>query len=210
MISEIKHWWSLGSAVAALTVMGSLLMAAEAQAVPFRDFRVGVQLADEAGRSGFGTERFTNYANFGNSVSPWAGDSNYYDPDAMSINLDMTQFSTLRDLDFRIGAQANDGNVEEGQIHFTPWASQGGGQTDLVTDTNGYDPDGYRVFLETREWPGTYRLSNFRLSVEAFDNGFYGVRQHTPWAHEHGGRSPFALDVDGYDPDGFRFGLEAY
>ncbi|MEV6910257.1 hypothetical protein [Amycolatopsis sp. NPDC051071] len=182
-----------------------------AEAAPPPNFRVGIQFADNGGRSGFGVEQFTGFVNFGTSVSPWAGDSNNFDPDGARINLDPAfGGGVLGQVDFRIGGQANDrGGREIGPATYTPWASQGGGSTDTITDSNSFDPDQYRLFLETRPLPPGAQISDLRLSILAVDRGEPdGVPAFTRWASQGGGRSGFALDADSFDPDGFRIGLE--
>ncbi|MER0244317.1 hypothetical protein AAHZ94_20405 [Streptomyces sp. HSW2009] len=197
------------TAVAAATA--ALSMAAlptSAQAAEVNSFRVGIQFADDGGRSQHGVEQFTKYAKFGNSVSPWAGDSNGRDPDAVLIDLQTVPGDLLGKLDFRIGAQAMDGSGGYGTVQYTPWASQGGGDSSYITDDNGYDPDKYRLFLDTRAWPTSANLNDFRLSVQAVDGGRPGVPTVTPWASQGGGKSAWALDDNGYDPDGIVIGLE--
>ncbi|MFB9393097.1 hypothetical protein ACFPM3_18495 [Streptomyces coeruleoprunus] len=152
-------------------------------------------------------EQFTGYAKYGNTSTPWAGDANGYDPDAVRINLD-TLPEALGQLDFRIGAQAMDNGGHYGPPQFTPWASQGGGASGLATDDNGRDPDKYRLFLETRSWPSSVTLTDFRLSVTAVDHGVPGVAAVTPWASQGGGRTTWAVDSNSYDFDGIVIGLE--
>lgn len=63
--------------------------------------------------------------------------------------------------------QAGDqrGNGGLGVVQCTPSASEGGGTTGYVTDSNAFDPDAYRVMLETRPWPtGENQAVDVRLS----------------------------------------------
>lgn len=198
----------LSGAVAVLAAASLLANPAAAQAADLTTFRVGIQLSDARATSQFGVEEFTNNVKFGNSVSQWAGDANDWDPDAVRLNLETNPGDPLVDRDFRIGAQAMDQKRYIGEIRYTPWASQGGGESETVTDNNSWDPDEYRLFLETRSWPSSATLVDFRLSVTAIDEGQRGVRAFTPWAGQGGGRSPWALDTNQYDFDGIILGLE--
>ncbi|MEI5101856.1 hypothetical protein RB200_29265 [Streptomyces sp. PmtG] len=197
------------SAAAAVAASVSLFAGAvPAQAAALPTFRVGVQLADAGGTSQFGAEQFTKNVKFGNSSSPWAGDANGYDPDAALIDLSTVPGDLLNQLDFRIGAQAMDGNGHYGPVQYTPWASEGGGDSPLATDDNGYDPDKYRIFLDSRRWPSSATLVDFRLSISTVDKGRPSVPAVTPWASQGGGRSPLAVDTNSYDFDGVVIGLE--
>jgi hypothetical protein len=191
---------------AALTVL-SFATATPANA-DATDFRVGIQLADHGGTSGFGVERFTGFARFGNSVTPWAGDSNNFDPDAVRVELNISTF-ILTGLDFRIGGQARDNGSHQGPIVYTAWASEGGGQTDLITDDNVWDPDQYRIFLDVRPMPAGEVITDVRLAVQAYDDkkGF-GNPTATPWASQGGGRSALALPLDANDFDAIVIELE--
>ncbi|GLZ37968.1 hypothetical protein [Actinokineospora sp. NBRC 105648] len=199
-----------GLAVAAATLTAVAVPAASAQAATLPNFRVGLQVADGGGFGGAGVEKFTTYAKFGGSTSDWATDSDYYDPDAVLVDLAAAPSGVLGAVDFRIGVQARESDGHLGPAEFTPWASQGGGTSPLATDDDGYDPDGYRVIVETRAWTAPFTPDDFRLSVEAVDGGIAGVPAFTPWASQGGGKSQYAIDSDGYDPDGIRVGLEVY
>ncbi|MFG3496794.1 hypothetical protein [Streptomyces sp. NPDC047886] len=75
-------------------------------------------------------------------------------------------------------------------------------------DSNGYDPDKHRIFLETRRWPSSVSLTDFRLSVTAVDQGVPGSAAVTPWASQGGGRTTWAVDSNSHDFDGIVVGLE--
>ncbi|WP_254076938.1 hypothetical protein [Streptomyces pacificus] len=199
---------SIAGLVAAAATASLLASPAHAHSAELATFRLGIQLADDGGASQFGQEQFTNNVKFGNSVSAWAGDANKFDPDAVRLNLETNPGDPLIGRDFRIGAQAMDKGSHLGPVQYTPWASAGGGQSDFVTDDNGWDPDEYRLFLDTRAWPSSASLVDFRISVTAVDKGVPGVPAFTPWAGQGGGRSPLALDTNGFDFDGFVLGLE--
>ncbi|MEU6148523.1 hypothetical protein ABZ816_00830 [Actinosynnema sp. NPDC047251] len=193
--------------LASVALTGTALPTANA-ATP--NFRVGIQFADGGGNYGVGVERLTGPASFGGGGTPWAGDSDNYDPDGALVDLALTPSGVLAGKDFRIGAQARESYGADGPVLYTGWASEGGGVTDLVTDSDGYDPDQYRVFLEVRPWSAPYELTDFRLSIEVVDQGSSGSPAFTRWASQGGGKSAFALDPDGYDFDGVKIGLEVY
>ncbi|MFE3329187.1 hypothetical protein [Streptomyces sp. NPDC059176] len=198
----------LSGSIAVVAGFSFLMSPAAAQAADLPTFRVGIQLADDGGSSQFGLEQFTNNVKFGNSSSNWAGDANKFDPDAVRLNLETNPGDPLVGRDFRIGAQAMDKGSHYGPIQYTPWASAGGGESALVTDDNGWDPDQYRLFLDSRAWPSSASLVDFRLSVTAVDKNQPGIPAHTPWAGQGGGRSPLAVDTNGFDFDGIILGLE--
>lgn len=183
------------------------------------DFSVGIQLADYGGKGGFGQKVFTpsaetSFANINDlNFTPFAGDSNRYDPDAAKIILQTYQFDPLYPIDFRIVAQAADraGTSQFGTIQATPWASEGGGISGFITDANGYDPDVYRLAIETRPWQNSnFELQDFRLGIQLGDRGGLqtGSRVFTPFASQGGGESSFGLDANGYDFDGFTITLD--
>lgn len=179
------------------------------------DFRVGLQLADNRGRGGFGPQVFTSSAESGNQgFTPFVGDSNRFDPDAVRLILDTNQFDLLDPLlDFRIVAQAADrgGTSQFGIIQATPWASQGGGISGFITDINSFDPDVYRLAIQTRPWSRTdVTLEDFRLGIQLDDNNFTGTgtRVFTPFASQGGGPSVFATDSNAFDFDGFTITLD--
>ncbi|WFB06135.1 hypothetical protein LRS74_03075 [Streptomyces sp. LX-29] len=203
-----KRMWTALSAAAGAVALSLTATPASASTAELPSFRVGIQLSDDRGRTQFGAEQFTRYAKFGNSVSPWAGDANGYDPDAVLIDLNTTPGSQLGRTDFRIGAQAMDGNGHYGPVQYSPWASEGGGESPVATDDNGYDPDKYRLFLDSRAWPISAPLLDFRLSVTVVDGPTSGVAAVTPWASQGGGRSEFAVDDNSYDFDGLKVGIE--
>ena len=131
------------------------------------DFRVGIQLHDgnEDNVKNEGDVRYSGYMKDGGDWSVYAGDSNYYDPDAFRIGLfpadpDGVGFY-LEDTDIRIGIQLTDkssdetGNSDhEGDAQYTPWASDLGGWSDFAGDSNYYDFDAVRVVIETQDAPG--------------------------------------------------------
>jgi hypothetical protein len=194
-----------------MTGAATVTLAPSASAAPLPNFAVGIQLADKGGASELGTEQLTKFANFGSSASLFAGDANNFDPDVARINLKPAFGGGLlnSNLDFRVGGRARDGGAELGAVVFTDWASAGGGVSDVVTDANSFDPDQYQVFLETRPLPPGAGFTDFRLFLIMTDAGEGdGFPAFTGWASLGGGQSAFARDRNGFDPDGFRIGLE--
>jgi hypothetical protein len=122
-------------------------------------------------------------------------------------------------LDFRLKIQASDAHPggHAGHVRHTPWASEGGGMSGLATDENRYDPDYFRVGIDTRPWPKTRRgeqrpsISDFRVGLKAIDlNGgdVEGREVFTPSAREGGGTSPWARDSNAFNPDGYMIRLD--
>ncbi|MEV0676070.1 hypothetical protein AB0I60_06045 [Actinosynnema sp. NPDC050436] len=208
MLSIGKAATATAVAVAALVPL--VVSAPTAGAATLPNFRVGFQLVDEGGRSGQGVEQFTGTANFGSSSSQFAGDSNDFDPDGARINLNPAfGGGTLNPVDFRIGGQARDRGRDLGAVVFTPWAGQGGGTSDVMTDPDAFDPDQYRVIIETRPLPPGVVIGDFRLGLNAVDRREpEGRPVFTGWASGGGGQSAYAFDANAFDPDGFRFILE--
>lgn len=177
------------------------------------NFRLGIQVADAAGTSAEGEARYTSWAKDASLASEWAADLDRFDPDAVRVGLEVETNHPLGDLDFRIGGQAfdqGDGN-NVGPTQFTPWASQGGGWTGLVSDTDSFDPDAFRIIVETR--PGTTNrvLSDMRIGLQMFDAAGSqpgNVIVYTPWASQGGGWTEYAVDADAFDPDGLKIKLE--
>jgi hypothetical protein len=182
----------------------------EEMATEFPNFRVGIQVADDAGKSAEGEARYTPWAKDNPGSSDFAADLDWFDPDAVRVGLDVEGSNSLGPIDFRLGAQAVDGN-DVGPAQYTPWASQGGGWTGLVSDTDNFDPDAFRVIVETRPWSGARVLSDARLGLQLYDNGGQepgNLVVFTPWASQGGGWTSYAVDRDSFDPDGLKLKLE--
>lgn len=207
---------TLNKAMIGIALAGVALVAtpaaASAAATDIPNFRIGIQAIDNGTQ--VGDPEFTPYATFGGGCSPWAGDTNTYDPDGAAILLQGAPRGTLGSRDFRIGVQVTDNNGSQtGAIQWTPWASQGGGVSPYAFDSNGYDPDQFRVCLDVRPMPANVAIYDFRLSVKVVDHGTAeaaGIRQYTPWMLDGGGASPFAYDRNSYDPDGIAIGIDVY
>jgi hypothetical protein len=186
------------------------------EAISVAAFAVGFQTADNVKRVGLqaGDVQWTNSIAFGPSVSGFACDENCFDPDYGRIYL-RSDFAQVNNTDFRICLQGSDGGrgfVEQGRPGCTPWASQGGGEGERATDANGFDPDSYRISIETQPWPSNVPTSvDFRLRGRAFDRKDFNApwSAFTRWSRE-GGTSDtgFFCDSNCFDPDGFQVQLE--
>ena len=78
-------------------------------------------------------------------------------------------------------------------------------------DPDAFDPNAFRVKVQSRPWTSTRAVKDFRVGVQVFD---YAGREmsnnieYTAWASEGGGWSEYAVDQDQFDPDGFKVKLE--
>ena len=123
-----------------------------------------------------------------------------------------TPGSNPRGSSFQVADQG--GTSGFGPKQYTPWASEvtdgNGGWSEVALDADAYDPDAVRIKLQTRDWPSPRTLKDIRIGIQLYD--FAGTQAgpivYTPWATEGGGWSPWALDLDGYDPDGVKLKLE--
>lgn len=184
------------------------------------NFRVAFQLADRHGQSDIGAAQYTGWANDTNNVwSEWAGDANMFDPDVVRIHLERDSRDIKIDKDFRFMMQAadNQGRSGIGTKQVTPWASEGGGWSPVVLDSNSYDPDVFRIKTQTREWNSDQRLTGFRLGLRLYDNlgqqpgptvGYTGWIRNADGANNTGGWSEWVGDANSYDPDGLAIRLE--
>lgn len=182
-----------------------------ANAIP--NFLIGLQVADDSGSSAEGEPRYTNKANAPHIWSEWAMDMDQYDPDAVKVGLEVDEPNSLPDRDIRIELQAADGGGSSalGPKQTTPWASEGGGWSGLATDADAYDPDAFRVKIQTRPWMSSRTIDDLRLGLQLFDSNGRELGNSivfTPWASEGGGWSDYVVDRDEYDPDGLKIKLE--
>ena len=61
--------------------------AAGSTATDLPNFRVGIQAMDKGTQ--IGDIEVTPYASFGGGCSPWAGDTNTYDPDGIAVGIEV-------------------------------------------------------------------------------------------------------------------------
>jgi hypothetical protein len=177
------------------------------------NFRVGLQVADEGGAGAEGEPRYSSWAKDAQIWSEWAMDDDQFDPDAVKVALEVEQDNPLPEADFRLEIQAADGGAATGlgPKQFTPWASEGGGWSGFVTDADAFDPDAFRIKVQTRPWTSTRTIRDLRLAIQLFDNKgkeLGNIVSYTPWASEGGGWSDYALDRDQFDPDGIKIKTE--
>lgn len=183
-------------------------------------FRLGLQASDNGCSNQVGTRNFSDFAESTTSAwTRWTSDSNHYDPDCLRVTLKVPNAGDALALDFRLKIQASDAHPgsHAGPVRHTPWASEGGGLSGFATDDNRYDPNYFRVGIDTRPWPRTRRgspwprISDFRVGLKAIDlNGgdVSGREVFTPSARDGGGTSPWARDSNAYNPDGYTIRLD--
>ncbi|MFC3034507.1 hypothetical protein ACFOEE_18545 [Pseudoalteromonas fenneropenaei] len=175
------------------------------------DFRIGVQVLDDAGRDP-GRVEYTGYLTSGSvTQTDWVTDRDAYDPDAIKLHLSVLK-GVPNNKDFRLAIQAADkrGNGDFGYWQYTPWASEGGGWSGFAFDADRYDPDAVRLKIETRNWQVPAALQDFRIGLRVADKkgSDIGESTFTPWASQGGGWTDLAVDSDSYDFDGWEVKLE--
>ncbi len=185
------------------------------------DIAAGIQFIDHGCTGGMGQYSITAYANAitGAAASQWAADSNYYDPDCVRVTLQKSAAALTKDV--RICVQVADSmspnmfgvitNVDQvGDNRCSPWATDGGGWSGWAYDTNGDDPDGARLTLETRALPSGKQIDDLRLGIQTGDHKcdrrLSGV-VYTPWTNDGGGWSGWASG--GADPNCLRVELQS-
>ena len=118
-----------------------------------KDLKICVQLSDKSPGSHSGGVKCTPWASEGGGWSDWASDDNQYDPDYVKIQLQTRDLPDDKYIkDWRIGIQLSDDacGSQFGDIKYTPWASSGGGWSGWASDSNSYDFDCIRVYLEAQ------------------------------------------------------------
>lgn len=164
-------------------------------------FRLILQAADNNGFGGIGKRRETRWVgdDSRDGWSDWAFDSDRFDPDVLTIGLEIQENVPLERLDFRLGIQAVDekGNAQRGPVQYTPWASEGGSWSKVAYDTNQVRPDGFRVHLEHRPWPNNAKVKKINdfcvgICVYSKKGQTNGKIQRTPWMSQKGGDSRWA------------------
>ena len=133
--------------------------------------------------------------------SLWVGDNNFWDPDGVRISLEKNDSATIPfGKDFRIVFQAADKFLNPttyGLETATPWASEGGGWSEFISDDNYFGPNAFRFRIEVRDWPDpNSSLVNFRLGIRTYkgdDNGLgngrilkLGTVRYTPFINQNG------------------------
>jgi hypothetical protein len=154
---------------------------------------VGIQLCDNGENCNAPSRE--RYADL-NAWTDWAGDGDRYDPDYMRVLAGNTPIPT--DTDIRIGIQALDDpscwivahcSDGGGKIVYTHWASEGGGWsyinsdgalTSWATDVDGWDPDLFRIIVETRPLAGK-SVTGFSLEVQVSNSDMGPTPQNSFW-----------------------------
>ena len=134
-------------------------------------FTIGIQLADD-GTVMPGAFAFTGDYEMGETAgtSPWACDADCFDPDSARLAVSGFRHEDAQRKDFRVCLQGSDGGLShlgESPFSCTNWASQGGGSTGMVSDNDGFDPDSYRVQIETKA-----RYSDLAIAIRFRIRGF--------------------------------------
>jgi len=122
---------------------------------------LGIQLCDGTNCQNTGEMTYSEYLQDGGGWSPWASDQDAYDPEQFRIGIFAKDGSEggvrITATDIRFGIQISDSGTsggKAGSVRYTPWASQGGGWSELAGDTNYYDFDAVRVLVEQRHFAG--------------------------------------------------------
>ncbi len=114
---------------------------------------------------------------------------------------------------FRAGLQLSDnGSASQlGDVLYTDYVDvQSYSESGWAMDSNNYDPDAARIYLEVEQIDDLTGL-DFRLGIVASDDGATsqrGIEQFTKWASEGSSWSGWASDANGYDPDAYQLILE--
>eukprot|EP00484_Ammonia_sp_Unknown_P023717 CAMPEP_0197032728 /NCGR_PEP_ID=MMETSP1384-20130603/11330_1 /TAXON_ID=29189 /ORGANISM="Ammonia sp." /LENGTH=225 /DNA_ID=CAMNT_0042462427 /DNA_START=40 /DNA_END=717 /DNA_ORIENTATION=- len=123
------------------------------------DIRLCVQVTDHASNTAGnaaeqGSMQCTPWAGDGAGWSAWAGDSNWYDFDAVRVKLETRENAGLVIADIKVGVQLTDSKTSTSkmgvpqesswlignQVQTSTWSEWAG-------DSNWYDPDSVRVYL---------------------------------------------------------------
>jgi hypothetical protein len=167
-----KHWplWAIALFLFGSLSLGVLFNSQSASAAATN--AAGLQLSDIGCGNNLGSAQYVSDLNI---WSPWAGDSDNYDPDCVRVRAAST---IPKDTDIRVDLQARDINTPcgflwlfkcgdgGGAIVYGPWVSAGNAAwTGWVTDADAWDPDQYRIILESKPWYG-HTIGNFKLGVQ--------------------------------------------
>lgn len=157
------------------------------------DFEVGLRFCDKEMGANVGLLTYAN-SNSGTWTN-WISDNNQLDPDGARIALRKDMHSIVSfDKDFRIVAYGIDGDPSTaGTPVSTPWASEGGGWSDYISDNNLWGPNKFKLKIETRNWPNpSLEITDFRLGIQVIKGGssgigssvYPGLQQYTSWMNE--------------------------
>ena len=143
--------------------------------------------------------------------SGWTSDANSFDADCVRVYLSGID----ENVDFRVGLQMSDNSTssgcgaEVGGQTFSPWASTGGGSTGWATDSNAYDPNCAKIYLETRPAPAGASIRNPRVSIQASDQACSAQSGGIATTPTGGGWSSWTADSNAFDFDCLRMEVNA-
>ncbi len=189
--NAIKHW-PLSVALLFVASVGVIAaISGHSNAVQAAGTNIiGIQLTDNGQGSADCSHRDQDgglgLANIG-SWTPWTGDSDQYDADCVRLYIGN---SVTSDTDIQIGLQAEDVNTPcgflwtqkcadgGGAIAWGPWAADSGGNssntwTGWASDADAWDPDEWRVVVNTRPWVG-HSITSFQVGIQTNDMGSGG------------------------------------
>ena len=188
----------------------------------------GIQFGQGQCTNGWGTPQFIPALN---QWSDWASGSSNFDPDCVRVYMDTTPIPANTDI--RFCSQTHDGayfvfGSDTGPLRCSPWistlaASGGTVVTPWVSSVDNYNPDQWRIEIETRVMPNdgitSRSLDDLRLGVQVADHLFWnsgcseqvGSTRYTPYKNAGGGWSnPMAHDGEEHeDMNCLRFYLQA-
>ena len=190
--NAITHWplWAVFLFVGSLGVITAISGHSSAVQAAGANI-IGIQLTDneqDTANCAHGDKNGpVGLANIG-LWTPWVGDSpDQYDPDCARLYLGGP---IPPDVDIQIGLQAQDINIPcgflwtskcgdgGGTIVYGPWMGDQGGVNANVwsgwaTDADGWDPDVWRVIVNTRPWYG-HTVNNWQVGLQAGDTSSGG------------------------------------
>lgn len=195
------------------------------------DFRLSIQLSDDACKSQVGTARTAGFLSqgIGSALSSWATDTSKYDPDCARLRVEYQSgnAAATKDKDFRVCVQLSDyASTRDGQTvtggvgleRCTPYVSEGGGWSSWARDSNSYDFDAARIRIQERETQlQGIEVDDVRFAIQLSDDGCskgFGPVKTTPWFsamvldpfQEHW--TDWAHDSNKYDPDCMRIRMD--
>lgn len=128
----------------------------------------------------------------------------------MAVGIAQAPASASSDLpNIRLGVQLWDNGHELGDAKFTPFATFNGGCSVFANDTNTFDPDAIRIFLDAAP-RGVLGDRDLRIGIQVTDRNQTetGPLRWSPWMGDGGGESLLAFDTNFFDPDQVRVCLE--
>jgi hypothetical protein len=167
-----------------------------------------IRLQFRDGTCSNGTGSAVGNPNISGSWSSWFGDSDTYDADCVRIEQGTPAIAAATDI--RICAQAADGDWwgnrdsgTAGTVRCTPWASAGGGWSSYLSDNDLFDPDYWRIRIDSQAMSGQ-SITDMRVAVQVTEPGGgggcgtqqQGPERWTPYKSAGGGWSNWAGDSD--------------